>query len=147
MRRSVPRHRHRPRLDQQLLTVLRHPHPGLPRPEQQCRTGRAHRRHAPRHGLPDRHRRHLRYDAPSAVSVTPAAQLSGQNVTIGGTCLLDATAVVLGSGPTHAPATFVNLSSTQILAVVPAVLPGTYSVLVTTPGGTDTAGPPSLLVL
>ncbi|MFE2447323.1 IPT/TIG domain-containing protein [Streptomyces melanosporofaciens] len=84
---------------------------------------------------------------PSAVSVTPAAQLSGQNVTIGGTCLLDATAVVLGSGPTHAPATFVNLSSTQILSVVPAVLPGTYSVLVTTPGGTDTAGPPSLLVL
>lgn len=55
--------------------------------------------------------------------------------------------MVLGSGPTHAPATFVNLSSTQILSVVPAVLPGTYSVLVTTPGGTDTAGPPSLLVL
>ncbi|MGP3942160.1 hypothetical protein [Streptomyces sp. 6N106] len=40
-----------------------------------------------------------------------------------------------------------NLSPTQILAVVPVVLPGTYSVLVTTPGGTDTTAPPSLLVL
>ncbi len=68
-------------------------------------------------------------------------------ITIGGTCRLDATAVVLSSGPTQAPATFVNLSSTQILAVVPAVPPGTYSVLVTTPGGTDTAGPPTLVVL
>ncbi|MER8159302.1 hypothetical protein [Streptomyces sp. NPDC094472] len=86
------------------------------------------------------------YDAPSAVSVTPTAQLPGRNVAISGTCLLDATAVALSNGLTQAPATFVSLSPTQILAVVPVVLPGT-SVLVTTPGGTDTTAPPTLLVL
>ncbi|WP_093461067.1 IPT/TIG domain-containing protein [Streptomyces melanosporofaciens] len=86
------------------------------------------------------------YDAPNADSVTPAAQLSGQNVTIGGTCLLDATAVVLGDGLTQTPPPCEPLP-TQILAVVPVVLPGAYSVLVTTPGGTDTTASPSLLVL
>ncbi|BBJ44485.1 hypothetical protein SSPO_072030 [Streptomyces antimycoticus] len=55
--------------------------------------------------------------------------------------------MALGNGLTQAPATLVNLSPTQLLAVVPAVLPGTYSVLVTTPGGTDTTAPPTLLVL
>ncbi|WP_371864688.1 IPT/TIG domain-containing protein [Streptomyces antimycoticus] len=89
--------------------------------------------------LPRRPQRRLRH--PGGAAFRP------ERVTIGGTCLLDAAAVVLGNGLTQAPATFVNLSPTQILAVVPAVLPGTYSVLVTTPGGTDTTAPPTLLVL
>ncbi|WP_269138030.1 hypothetical protein [Streptomyces antimycoticus] len=33
------------------------------------------------------------------------------------------------------------------LVVVSVALPGTYSVLVATPGGTDTTVPPNLLVL
>jgi hypothetical protein len=87
------------------------------------------------------------YDAPNAASVTPGLQVSGQNVTVTGTCLIDPTAVVFSNGITQTPASFVALSPTQILVVVPAVTLGAYSVLVTTPGGTDTTAPPSVIVI
>ncbi|MEU8823832.1 IPT/TIG domain-containing protein [Streptomyces sp. NPDC048636] len=87
------------------------------------------------------------HDVPDAVSATPALQVLGRNVTITGTCLADTTSVVFTNGVTQTPTLFSNISATQLLAVVPSLSLGTYQILVTTPGGTDTATPPSVTII
>ncbi|WP_432013368.1 IPT/TIG domain-containing protein [Streptomyces cucumeris] len=87
------------------------------------------------------------YDVPDAVSATPALQVLGRNVTITGTCLAGTTSVVFTNGITSVSTLFSNISATQILAVVPSLSLGTYQVLVTTPGGTDTSSPPSVTLI
>ncbi|WP_228469243.1 IPT/TIG domain-containing protein [Paenibacillus sp. JNUCC31] len=75
--------------------------------------------------------------APTIANVSPASgpTTGGTTVTLTGTNLTDATAVMFGA--TEATSYTVN-SATQITAIAPAGSAGTVDVTVTTPGGTST---------
>ena len=75
--------------------------------------------------------------SPTITSVSPASgpTIGGTTVTLTGTNLTDATAVMFGA--TEATSYTVN-SATQITAIAPAGSAGTIDVTVTTPGGTTT---------
>jgi hypothetical protein len=72
---------------------------------------------------------------PTVTGISPSTGLpaGGANVTITGTNLIGATAVMFGS---VAATSFTVLSSTKIVAVAPAEAAGSVDVTVTTPGGT-----------
>ncbi|WP_405156114.1 IPT/TIG domain-containing protein [Paenibacillus sp. FSL K6-0108] len=74
--------------------------------------------------------------APTIANVSPASgpTIGGTTVTLTGTNLTDATAVMFGA--TEATSYTVN-SATQITAIAPAGSAGTVDVTVTTPGGTS----------
>ena len=77
--------------------------------------------------------------APTVSSVSPATvPTSGGTVTITGTNFGPATAVKVG---TTAASSFTVVNATTITAVVPAHLPGSGTVTVTSPGGTNASGP------
>jgi hypothetical protein len=81
------------------------------------------------------------YTTPAITTVTPGTGPVGTTITITGTCLLDASDVSFHFGATAVPASFVNVSDTQITATVPATLisGNSYDVSVTTCGGTANA--------
>ena len=81
--------------------------------------------------------------APAITGVAPLSGPSGSSVTITGTNLAGATAVMFDGKS----ATFtVNAAGTQITATVPKLKPGTFSISVTTPGGTATGSTPFTVI-
>jgi hypothetical protein len=75
---------------------------------------------------------------PAITGFAPSSGPAGSSVTITGTDLAGATAVMFDGRIASFTA---NAAGTQIAATVPRLKPGTVSISVTTPGGTATGGP------
>ncbi|MFD3488149.1 IPT/TIG domain-containing protein [Streptomyces sp. NPDC058665] len=72
------------------------------------------------------------FNAPTVTSITPDSGSGCTTITLTGTCLLNVSEVTFSG----TPAAFTSISSTVLTATVPSGLaPGTYAVVVVTPGG------------